>query len=74
MIFTSVIFLFYFLPIFFIIYFSVPYKFKNYILLFFSILFYIYGAPKFLFILITSCIIDYFLVKEIEILKNLKSY
>src|SRR5574344_351433 len=70
MIFTSVIFLFYFLPIFFIIYFSVPYKFKNYILLFFSILFYIWGAPKFLFVLITSCIIDYFLVKEIEIKKS----
>lgn len=70
MIFTSVIFLFYFLPIFFIIYFSVQYKFKNYILLFFSILFYIWGAPKFLFILITSCIIDYFLVKEIEIKKS----
>ncbi len=63
MVFSSNIFLFYFLPIFLIVYFITPQKFRNYTLLFFSIVFYAYGAPDFVFLLVGECVINYFLVK-----------
>lgn len=70
MIFTSITFLYYFLPVFLSIYFLTPYNKKNYILLVGSIIFYLWGAPKFLFILLLSCLIDFFISKK---LKNIKS-
>ena len=63
MVFSSNIFLFFFLPIFLIAYFITPQKFRNYTLLLFSIVFYAYGAPDFVFLLIGECIINYFIVK-----------
>ena len=63
MVFSSNIFLFFFLPIFLIAYFVTPKKFRNYTLLFFSIVFYAYGAPDFVFLLVGECIINYFLVR-----------
>jgi alginate O-acetyltransferase complex protein AlgI len=63
MIFSSNIFLFFFLPIFLIAYFVTPQKFRNYTLLLFSIVFYAYGAPDFVFLLVGECIINYYLVK-----------
>ena len=63
MVFSSNIFLFFFLPIFLIAYFVTPQKFRNYTLLFFSIVFYAYGAPDFVFLLVGECIINYFLVR-----------
>ena len=62
MVFSSNIFLFFFLPIFLIAYFITPQKFRNYTLLLFSIFFYAYGAPDFVFLLIGECIINYFIV------------
>lgn len=59
MLFSSITFLFYFLPILLIIYFIVPKKFKNLVLLIFSLLFYFYGEPKYGFLLIVSSIINY---------------
>ena len=63
MVFSSNIFLFFFLPIFLIAYFVTPQKYRNYTLLFFSIVFYAYGAPDFVFLLVGECIINYFLVR-----------
>ena len=63
MVFSSNIFLFFFLPIFLLAYFITPQKFRNYTLLFFSIIFYAYGAPDFVFLLVGECIINYFLVR-----------
>ena len=63
MVFSSNIFLFFFLPIFLIAYFITPQKFRNYTLLLFSIVFYAYGAPDFVFLLVGECIINYFIVK-----------
>ena len=63
MVFSSNIFLFFFLPIFLIAYFITPQKFRNYTLLLFSIVFYAYGAPDFVFLLVGECIINYFLVR-----------
>ena len=63
MVFSSNIFLFFFLPIFLIAYFVTPQKFRNYTLLFFSLIFYAYGAPDFVFLLVGECIINYFIVR-----------
>ena len=63
MVFSSNIFLFFFLPIFLIAYFVTPQKFRNYTLLLFSIIFYAYGAPDFVFLLVGECVINYFLVR-----------
>ena len=59
MVFSSTIFLFMFLPLVLISYFIVPKKAKNYILLFFSLVFYLFGGPKFLLVLLSVTLIDY---------------
>ena len=63
MVFSSNIFLFFFLPIFLIVYFVTPQKFRNYTLLLFSLVFYAYGAPDFVFLLVGECIVNYFIVR-----------
>ncbi len=65
MVFSSVIFLIWFLPIFFILYYFAPGKFKNLIVLLASLIFYAWGAPKFVFILVGTIFIDFYLVKGI---------
>ncbi len=74
MIFTSIIFLFYFLPVILGVYFITPYKFKNFVILIASILFYLWGAPKFIFILLASCIMDHFIALKIINNHNSKKY
>lgn len=59
MVFSSITFLYYFLPILLLIYFIVPFKFKNLVLLIFSLLFYFYGEPTYIWILLLSIIINY---------------
>jgi len=63
MVFSSSLFLTVFLPIFLIIYNLVGSKLKNWVILVASIIFYSWGAPKFVFILIGSTIIDFYLVR-----------
>lgn len=65
MVFSSIIFLFYFLPLFFLLYYLSPAKIKNYVILIFSILFYAWGAPKFIFVVLASMIVNFYLVKEL---------
>ena len=52
MIFSSIPFLYYFLPAVLLIYFAVPWKWKNTVLLLFSLLFYGWGEPKLLFLMV----------------------
>ena len=59
MLFSSMTFIFLFLPIVCSIYFLVKDKFKNYILLFASILFYAWGEPKYLSIMLLTITINY---------------
>ncbi len=63
MVFSSSIFLLYFLPSLLIIYHLVPRFLKNYVLLAASIFFYSWGAPKFLFVILGSTILDFYIVK-----------
>ncbi len=66
MLFSSVTFLYYFLPIFLLIYFVIPSKGKNLVLLLFSLFFYFYGEPKYIWILIFSCIFNFYMGKFLE--------
>ena len=59
MLFSSITFLYYFLPIVLAIYFVVPKKLKNYVLLLFSLIFYFFGEPVYTFLLIFSSVCDY---------------
>ena len=60
MLFSSITFIYYFLPILLLIYFITKNKYKNIVLLIFSLLFYFLGEPKYIIILILSCILNYF--------------
>ena len=59
MIFSSLIFIFFFLPLFFLIYYLVPNKFKNIIILIFSLIFYSWGEPIYILLLLFSSVVDY---------------
>ncbi len=59
MIFSSITFLFYFLPIVLGIYYIVPNKWKNAILLLASLFFYFWGEPKYVLVMIASIISTY---------------
>jgi len=65
MVFSSSLFLLYFLPAFLILYFIVPRLLKNYVALLASVVFYAWGAPDFIFIVVGSILIDFFLVKKL---------
>jgi len=59
MLFSSIPFLFYFLPAVLILYFLVPRKLKNAVLLLFSLVFYAWGEPKYVFLMITTISLFY---------------
>ena len=63
MVFSSNVFLLYFMPVFFLVYFLLPKKIRNYFLLLASLLFYAYGAPEFIIQLIVSTIANFYLVR-----------
>lgn len=60
MVFSSITFLYFFLPVVLVLYFITPNKYKNYILLLASLFFYFCGEPKYTLLLIFSIIINYF--------------
>ncbi|MCF8367393.1 MAG: MBOAT family protein [Bacteroidales bacterium] len=66
MVFSSSLFLLYFLPAFLIIYFILPKVLKNYFALLASMFFYAWGAPDFIFIVTGSIIIDFYIVKALN--------
>ncbi len=63
MVFSSIIFLLYFFPLFLITYYFADKKYKNIVILLFSIFFYSWGAPKFIFVILTTTFLDFHLVK-----------
>lgn len=66
MVFSSIIFLLYFLPLFLITYYLVGKKYKNLVILCFSVFFYSWGAPKFIFVIIATTFLDFHIVKWIS--------
>lgn len=61
MVFSSITFLFYFLPIVLAVYYIVPKKYKNIVLLVASFLFYFYGEPKYVFVMMLLIACTYIL-------------
>ncbi len=67
MLFSSIPFLYYFLPVVLILYFIVPKKLKNSVLLITSLVFYSWGEPKYVILMIASILIGYISGRLIEV-------
>ena len=59
LVFSSLSFLFWFLPIFLGVYFITPKKVKNFILFIFSLIFYAWGEPIYICLMLFSTVFDY---------------
>lgn len=59
MVFSSLVFLFYFLPITLLLYFFVPRGWRNLILLLVSLAFYAWGEPIYIFLMLFSTVVDF---------------
>ena len=59
MVFSSLLFLFWFIPVFFAVYYIVPAKFRNTALFAGSIVFYAWGEPSYLILIFISIIVNY---------------
>jgi alginate O-acetyltransferase complex protein AlgI len=66
MAFNSSLFLFYVLPFFLVLYYLVNRKYRNWLLLPVSILFYAWGAPRFVFVVLASVAADFFLIRRMS--------
>lgn len=62
MVFSSMVFLCVFLPVVFLLYYSIPFlKFRNVLLIIVSLLFYAYGEPLYVLLMIISTMLNYIL-------------
>ena len=59
MVFSSLLFLFRFLPVVLLIYYVVPAKLRNLVLLLVSLVFYAWGEPVYVFLMIVSILVSY---------------
>lgn len=66
MLFSSIPFLYYFLPCVFTLYFLAPARWKNIVLLFASLFFYAWGEPKFVLFMLLSIVQGYVLGRLVE--------
>jgi len=62
--FSSILFVVYFLPLFLLTYYLTPKKFRNHTFLFWSILFYSWGGPVFIGLMLLLCLANYFIVQK----------
>lgn len=65
MVFSSALFIFYFLPLFLAGYFVTPRRWRNVYTAAASIIFYAWGAPNFLLIFLASCLVDYLIGRQL---------
>ena len=70
MVFSSIPFLFFFFPIVMLLYYVVPFKGKNLLLLIASLIFYAWGEPVYIVLMIFSSIVDYCNGRMIEKFEN----
>lgn len=70
MLFSSIVFLFTFLPAVLILYYLLPVRFRNVILLLASLVFYAWGEPVYLFLMLLSILFNYF--SGLDIARNLQ--
>jgi alginate O-acetyltransferase complex protein AlgI len=74
MVFSSILFLYVFLPVFLLVYHVAGTKQKNYVILGASIFFYAWGAPSFIFLVLASLIVNFYIVKQLYQNRNQKGY
>ena len=73
MLFSSLTFLFLFLPITLLLYFIVKDRYKNYLLLIASLIFYAWGEPKYIVLMLLSIVFNYVMARLIDKNKKYKS-
>ena len=66
MVFSSLLFLFRFLPAVLLLYYIAPRKCRNVILLLFSLFFYAWGEPKYVLLMLCSITVDFFIGKKVD--------
>lgn len=59
MVFSSLLFLFRFLPAVLLVYYIVPHSLRNFVLLIFSLIFYAWGEPVYIILMLVSILISY---------------
>lgn len=59
MVFSSLLFLFRFLPAVLLVYYIVPRSWRNFVLLLFSLVFYAWGEPVYLFLMLVTILVSY---------------
>ncbi len=74
MVFSSILFLYVFLPVFLFLYHLAGAKLKNYVLLAASLIFYAWGAPLFIFLVIASLVVNFYIVRQLDKNQNKKVY
>lgn len=70
MVFSSLFFSFFFLPLVVLVYYLVKEKYRNYILLIASLFFYSYGEPTFVFVMVASIVLNYLMARVIDSYKT----
>lgn len=71
MVFSSLIFIFLFLPLSLIVYYLIDNKYRNISLFLFSLAFYAWGEPKYIFLMLAEIVLDFIAGKIITHQKNL---
>ncbi len=72
MVFSEPVFMFLFLPVSLLIYYAVPFRFKNSVLFLTGLLFYSWGEPIYVIIMIISTLIDYLAGRVLDRFDNNK--
>ncbi len=66
MVFSGITFLIYFLPVFLLIYHLAPHRLKNAVILTASVIFYSWGGPRFVFVILGTTFLDFWLVNAMH--------
>ena len=65
MVFSSMVFLFRFLPLFLILYFAIGKEYRNFVILLGSLIFYAYGEPIYVLLMILTLFVNYKIARKI---------
>lgn len=66
MVFSSLIFLYVFLPVSLLVYYLLPGRLRNIWIVLISVFFYAWGAPKYLFVVLSAMFIDFYIAQKIH--------
>lgn len=72
MVFSSISFMYYFIAIVIIVYFLLPNKLKNLVLFISSMIFYFYGEPKYILLMLATILVSYIFALLIDKFRNTK--